>query len=145
MSRLIDADALKVAHGMKDDCADCDKELRGKSRSCEFDRIYSLMDFCGWLDDAPTIEPERKNGYRDGYKRGKRAGYKKGRERNRNRGEWTERNVIEDGKIDALQYARCSVCGKYHTTPYLYSFTDYAYCPNCGARMKEGETDGQNR
>lgn len=62
MSRLIDADALKVAHGMKDDCADCDRELRGKSRSCEFDRIYSLMDFCGWLDDAPTIEPKRKTG-----------------------------------------------------------------------------------
>lgn len=78
MSRLIDADALKVAHGMKDDCADCDKELRGKSRSCEFDRIYSLMDFCGWLDDAQTIEPGRENGYRDGYKRGKREGYKKG-------------------------------------------------------------------
>ena len=60
--RLIDADKLKAVHGMKDDCADCDKELRGKSRSCEFDRIYSLMDFCGWVDDAPTIEPERKHG-----------------------------------------------------------------------------------
>ena len=60
--RLIDGDALKKAHGMKDDCADCDKELRGKSRSCEFDRLYTLMDFCEWLDDAPTIEPERKTG-----------------------------------------------------------------------------------
>ena len=58
--RLIDADELKAAHGMKDDCADCDKELRGKSRSCEFDRIYSLMDFCGCIDDAPTIEPEQR-------------------------------------------------------------------------------------
>lgn len=60
--RLIDADALKEIHGMKNDCADCDKELRGKSRSCEFDRLYTLMDFCGWLDGAPTIEPERKTG-----------------------------------------------------------------------------------
>ena len=58
--RLIDADALKDMHGMKDDCADCDKELRGKSRSCEFDRVYTLMDFCGWLDDAPTIEPDHE-------------------------------------------------------------------------------------
>lgn len=54
--RLIDADVLKANHGMKDDCADCDKELRGKSKSCEFDRNYALMDFCGWIDDAPTIE-----------------------------------------------------------------------------------------
>lgn len=56
MGRLIDVDALKADYGMKDDCADCDKELRGKSRKCEFDRIYSKMDFCGWLDDAPTVD-----------------------------------------------------------------------------------------
>lgn len=30
------------------------------------------------IENAPTIEPDRENGYRDGYKRGKRAGYKKG-------------------------------------------------------------------
>ncbi len=52
---LIDRDALKLEHGMKDDCADCDKELRGKSRSCEFDREYTMMDFCGWLDDAHIV------------------------------------------------------------------------------------------
>ena len=54
--RLIDADALKADCGMKDDCADCDKELRGKSKACEFDRVYTKMDFCGWLDDAPTVD-----------------------------------------------------------------------------------------
>lgn len=54
--RLIDADALKADYGMKDDCADCDKELRGKSKACEFDRVYTKMDFCGWLDDAPTVD-----------------------------------------------------------------------------------------
>lgn len=58
--RPIDGDALKNIHGMKDDCAECDKELRHKSRSCEFDRVYTLMDFCGWIDDAPTIEPEQR-------------------------------------------------------------------------------------
>lgn len=56
MGRLIDVDALKADYGMKDDCADCDKELRGKSIKCEFDRFYSKMDFCGWLDDAPTVD-----------------------------------------------------------------------------------------
>lgn len=53
--RLIDVDKLKADYGMKDDCADCDKELRNKSKSCEYDRIYSKMDFCGWLDDATVV------------------------------------------------------------------------------------------
>lgn len=56
MGRLIDADKFKAVNGMKDDCADCDKELRGKSKACEFDRVYTKMDFCGWLDDAPTVD-----------------------------------------------------------------------------------------
>lgn len=57
-------------------------------------------------------------------------------------GEWTERKVIEDGKaIEEWQSARCSVCGKIHTTPYLYYFDDFAYCPNCGAEMFNGEEE----
>lgn len=56
MGRLIDADKFKAVNGMKDDCADCDKELSGKSKACEFDRVYTKMDFCGWLDDAPTVD-----------------------------------------------------------------------------------------
>ncbi len=52
-------------------------------------------------------------------------------------GEWIERKVIEDGKtIEEWQSAKCSVCGKYHTTPYLYNFDDFNYCPNCGAKME---------
>ena len=53
--RLIDADAFKTEYGMKNDCADCEKEMHGKVKACEYDRIYSKMDFCGWLDDAPTV------------------------------------------------------------------------------------------
>ena len=58
--RPIDADTLKRAHGMGGDCAECDKETRRKSTACEYDRAYTLMDFCGWIDDAPTVslEPE---------------------------------------------------------------------------------------
>ena len=60
--RLVDADAFKADYGMKDDCADCEKEMQGKVRACEYDRIYSKMDFCGWLDDADTIvEAEGEN------------------------------------------------------------------------------------
>lgn len=61
--RLVDADAFKSDYGMKDDCADCEKEMRGKVKACEYDRIYSKMDFCSWIDVADTIvEAEDNNG-----------------------------------------------------------------------------------
>ena len=57
--RLIDADKFKADYSMKNDCAECEKELQGSSRACEYDRIYSKMDFCGWLDNAEiAIEAE---------------------------------------------------------------------------------------
>lgn len=55
-------------------------------------------------------------------------------------GEWTERKVLEDSKaIEEWQSARCSACGKYHTTPYMYYFDDFDYCPNCGTKMEVQE------
>ena len=50
--KLIDVDALRADYGMAEDC----KECKTAYRSCEYDRIYSKMDFCGWLDDAPTVD-----------------------------------------------------------------------------------------
>ena len=58
--RLIDADALKADYGMKDYCSECEKELQGKIRECQYNMTYTKMDFCGWIDDAPTIEPEHR-------------------------------------------------------------------------------------
>lgn len=57
-------------------------------------------------------------------------------------GQWEERRVVytEDTTIDAWESAKCTNCGKYHTTPYLYYFSDYNFCPNCGATM-----DGERR
>ncbi len=58
------------------------------------------------------------------------------------RGEWLEREVIHDiadARITDWQQAKCSVCKKWHTTPYLYYFDDYNYCPNCGAKMEVQE------
>ena len=52
------------------------------------------------------------------------------------RGEWTEREVLEDTVINEWQSARCSECGKYHTTPYMYYFDNFNFCPNCGADMR---------
>ena len=53
-------------------------------------------------------------------------------------GKWEERSVFE-GEIEQWQSARCSVCNKYHTTPYLYYFDNFNYCPNCGAKMEVTE------
>lgn len=51
-------------------------------------------------------------------------------------GRWEEKTV-NTCRIDEWQSARCSVCGRYHTTPYMYYFTDFKYCPNCGKPMEE--------
>ena len=54
-------------------------------------------------------------------------------------GEWLEKETFHDENADVIsewQSARCSVCNKYNTTPYLYCFTDYNFCPNCGADMR---------
>lgn len=58
----------------------------------------------------------------------------------RKKGEWTEFEIIHKEEaskaIEAWQSAKCSKCGRYHTTPYLYCFTYYTYCPHCGADMR---------
>lgn len=50
--RLIDVDVLRADYGMAEDCKDC----KTAYRSCDFDRNYSKMDFCGWLDNATTVD-----------------------------------------------------------------------------------------
>lgn len=67
------------------------------------------------IENAPTIEPKK--------------------------GKWEKREVSSENVIDAWQSARCSVCGLYHTTPYMYYFTDFNFCPSCGARMERVEVD----
>ena len=54
------------------------------------------------------------------------------------KGEWLERTVenVKAAGVEEIQSARCSVCGLYHTTPYMYYFSEYKYCPNCGAYME---------
>ena len=56
-------------------------------------------------------------------------------------GTWEEKETFcvtdDDPIISQWQSARCSECGKYHTTPYMYHFNDYNYCPNCGAKMNK--------
>lgn len=57
-------------------------------------------------------------------------------------GKWEEKetfSVADDGPIiEQWQSAKCSMCERYHTTPYMYYFNDYNYCPYCGADMRKG-------
>ena len=50
--RLIDVDELRADYGMAEDCKDC----KTGYRSCQYDNTYTKMNFCGWLDDAPTVD-----------------------------------------------------------------------------------------
>lgn len=122
MGDLIDRDALLA------ECAEAQKsdpnfDGRGWANhfinaagepSAEWDAVEAMIEYAPAVDAAPVVH-----------------------------GRWTERHVdeIEETTIDAWQSARCSVCGLYHTTPYLYSFTDYKFCPHCGARMDGGDDD----
>lgn len=50
-------------------------------------------------------------------------------------GKWESLGLSREG-VEEWQEAQCSVCGLWHTTPYLYYYEHYKYCPNCGARME---------
>lgn len=49
--RLIDIDAFRKENRMAEHCEDCERN----SRECQYND-FSMMDFCGWLDDAPTVD-----------------------------------------------------------------------------------------
>jgi DNA-directed RNA polymerase subunit RPC12/RpoP len=51
---------------------------------------------------------------------------------------WTDKQVVsvKEAGAEELQSARCSNCGRYHTTPYLYNFDEANYCPYCGFKKE---------
>lgn len=53
------------------------------------------------------------------------------------KGKWKEQAIenVKAAGIEEVQVAKCSACGLYHTTPYMYYFSNYKFCPNCGAKM----------
>ena len=67
------------------------------------------------LEALPSAQPERK------------------------KGQWLEKKVEDAEGFDEVQVAKCSVCDRFHTTPYMYYFSDYNFCPNCGADMRGGD------
>ena len=54
----------------------------------------------------------------------------------REHGKWTDGYSTDEDSPKHWQIARCSVCGRTHAAPYNWLFTEYAYCPNCGAYMR---------
>ena len=50
---------------------------------------------------------------------------------------WLERDVypISKAGVEELQSCKCPYCKKYLTTPYMYYFTNYPYCPSCGKKV----------
>ena len=49
MGKLIDVDELRKYIGLSERCEDCDRD----KNACRYDQVFTRMDFCGWLDDAP--------------------------------------------------------------------------------------------
>jgi len=119
--RPIDADAL-IDDCMERYCKECDKRKGIKNGKWRI--IYEIGEVPCRACDVDDLKAELENAQTVDV-------------RENVHGKWIERKVIEDGKaIDEWQSAKCSVCGKYHTTPYLYNFDDFNYCPNCGAKME---------
>ena len=107
--RPIDADALKKMVG-KSDCLSIN--LPGFA-SIAIAGLKTLIDEQPTVDAVPVVH-----------------------------GAWEEETVgsIEENAVIAdWQSARCSACKRYLTTPYMYYFEHYNYCPNCGADMRDGE------
>ena len=104
--RAIDADALKEDLRMGKECdIDCPTDWK----ACHYDRVYAKQDFCEWIDDAPTIEPERK------------------------KGKWIDRGWSGDGRGNSWHEWECSEC------KHITKGAKWDFCPNCGARMEDGE------
>lgn len=77
---------------------------------------YELKDWQRWklktmVRDIPSAQPEPKTG------------------------KWIEKEIYETRQKEEMQVARCSNCKKYLTTPHIYSFNHYNYCPHCGTKM----------
>ena len=112
MSDLIKREDVEKA--IRSICDLCGEKKKNNGVMCG---ACNLDSFIREYEDIPSAEPERK------------------------KGEWIEISWSEPDPNGcctsyAIQSAKCSICGKYHTTPYLYRLDYFPYCPNCGAEMR---------
>ena len=61
------------------------------------------------------------------------------------RGEWKEVDVYtDDGSNRSFRFINCGFCKFFIPTLYL-DVKRYNYCPNCGAKMQEGKSEGNEK
>ena len=121
--RLIDADALK--------------KKKKHSHKEFFENVVSVYD----IDNAPTVEAVPLEDYRSMEQTVHKLTQAIA-EAEPKHGRWKQVEVVhdrKDAKIQDWQQAQCSVCGRWHTTPFMYYLKLDNYCPNCGANMREVE------
>ena len=121
MSRLIDADAIKLPKGF-------------------FEKVNNVPKFYEWLNTMPTIDPvpqlkwERDTAVEQlqqlGYGLGEKV--KRGRWMPYEFGDETWHKCSECNTADQYGYRYTAYDGKEHVF-----FAVRHYCPNCGARMEE--------
>ena len=112
MARLIDVDELKSIRRMSDRCEECKQD----PRKCADERIYTPMDVCCMLDDATTVHVTPPP-----------------------RGRWVK--ITGMMPPECRGHYQCSKCGWY-MKGLRNTWTreeEMSYCPNCGAKMDEGE------
>lgn len=114
MPRYIDVDAFRMENGMSEKCEDC----RSNQKECQYND-YSKRDFCGWLDDAPTVEAVPVV-----------------------HGEW----IMKDSGL-WQECSVCGVAVEVNSMFMCKASEDsnFLYCPHCGSRMfgeDEKDADG---
>ena len=130
--RLINADALKAA-------------LQGLYQVAGWEKRdihFSLSDMECNIDYMPTIEAVPLEDYRSMEQTVYKLIQAIAEAEPIKHGRWKQVEVVhdrKDAKIQDWQQAQCSVCGRWHTTPFMYYLKLDNYCPNCGANMREVE------
>ena len=99
---------------------DWDKVLEWMHRQKETTEQWSMrIAIENYIDEMPTVDAELVR-----------------------HGQWEQVEVVhdrKDAKIQDWQQAKCSVCGRWQTTPFMYYLKLDNYCPHCGAKMDEEE------
>lgn len=51
--------------------------------------------------------------------------------------EWLEKEVysVKESGVEELQSCKCPHCERILTTPYMYYFNEFPYCPSCGKKV----------
>jgi rRNA maturation protein Nop10 len=114
MPRYIDVDAFRADYELREHCEECGRY--GK-KDCDY-ASYSARDFCGWLDDAPTVEA---------------VPVVHGKWIMKDSGLWQECSVCGVAvEVNSMFMCKAS------------EDSNFLYCPHCGSRMfGEDEKDAE--